>query len=132
MDCHSNDIDEWIIDHIIEKYEICDSNRSIPIEFKILMCLRILARGNVLDDIEEMSSGYTSTIHALFLQFCQGMVDSYFDDYRYIMLLFIYCHSNDIDEWVISHIIEKYEIGAPNRSMKKAGSSRMRPMKKDY
>ena len=46
-----------------------DKMVRVPLEFKILMALRILARGNVVDDIEELSSGYASSILTIFHQF---------------------------------------------------------------
>ena len=38
----------------------------VPLEFKILMCLRILSRGNVADDIAELSSGCPSTVNFIY------------------------------------------------------------------
>ena len=46
-----------------------ESKVRVPLEFKILMCLRILSRGNVPDDIAELSSGCPSTVNFIFKQF---------------------------------------------------------------
>lgn len=35
----------------------------IPIEFKLLICLRFLGRGNVHDDIAEMADSFETSVH---------------------------------------------------------------------
>ena len=42
-----------------------ESKVRVPMEFKFLMCLRILSRGNVADNIAELSSGCPSTVNWL-------------------------------------------------------------------
>ncbi len=59
------------------------SSRSIPIEFKILVGLRILGRGNCADDVEEMSEIPESSCNFIFKQFVNGFADSFFDEYVY-------------------------------------------------
>jgi len=46
----------------------------IPIEFKILIALRILARGNCADDIAELSNVGESTINSIFKKFVTNFV----------------------------------------------------------
>jgi hypothetical protein len=40
----------------------------IPVEFKVLIALRILGLGNCLDDISELSCVSESTVHQIFLE----------------------------------------------------------------
>jgi hypothetical protein len=53
----------------------------IPLEFKILLCLRILGRGNCCDDIAEMGNMFESSVLKIFKQFVKGMTNKCFDDY---------------------------------------------------
>jgi hypothetical protein len=58
-----------VANHIVEKCKVLDEDgrdlfgikfhnkARVPIEFKVLIALRILARGNCADDIAEMSNG---------------------------------------------------------------------------
>ena len=53
----------------------------IPYEFRILIGLRILGRGNCADDISEMSGVGESTVNTIFKDFCSGLVDHFYDEY---------------------------------------------------
>ena len=53
----------------------------IPTEFKVMVALRILGRGNCADDINELSNIGESTCNVIFHQFCKGMVDSLYNEY---------------------------------------------------
>ena len=48
---------------------------SIPVEAKVLACLRMLGRGSCADEINELSSNLIreSTVHPLFCDFVRGM-----------------------------------------------------------
>ena len=54
---------------------LCKYKCRIPIQAKILGCLRILARGNCADDVNELSNSVMgeSTVNAIFTQFVTGM-----------------------------------------------------------
>lgn len=45
---------------------------KIPLEIKVLICLRILARDHCLDDMEELSSVPKSSVHRIFERFIDG------------------------------------------------------------
>ena len=49
----------------------------VPIQFKVLIGLRILGRGNVADDIAEMSDIPRSSVSKFFLQFVHGFCKHY-------------------------------------------------------
>ena len=53
----------------------------IPYEFRILIGLRILGRGNCADDISEMSGVGESTVNTIFKDFCSALVDHFYDEY---------------------------------------------------
>jgi hypothetical protein len=53
----------------------------IPIELKVMICLRILARGNVYDDIQEMTGIGNSTVASIYLQFVNNFVNCYFQEF---------------------------------------------------
>jgi hypothetical protein len=53
----------------------------VPLEFKILVSLRILGRGNVADDIFEMSKVPESTCNTIFHRFCEKFSEVFFADY---------------------------------------------------
>ena len=53
----------------------------VPLEFKILMCLRILSRGNVADDIAELSSGCPSTVNFIFKQFVTAFAKRFLSEF---------------------------------------------------
>lgn len=55
----------------------------IPIELKVMICLLILARGNVYDDIAEMSGIGVSTDASIYLQFINNFVKEYFEEFVY-------------------------------------------------
>ena len=52
----------------------------VPIQFKILMSLRILGRGNTYDDINDMSSIPNSSVARYFIQFCTGLASLFYED----------------------------------------------------
>jgi hypothetical protein len=53
----------------------------IPIEMKVLLCLRILARGNFYDDISEMVGIGLSTVAYIFVRFCNNFSTYYFEEF---------------------------------------------------
>jgi hypothetical protein len=53
----------------------------IPIEFKILISLRILARGNCCDDLNEFSSVGESTCNYIFHKFVTEFVEHFFSTF---------------------------------------------------
>jgi hypothetical protein len=53
----------------------------IPLEIKILICLRRLGRGLVADDVSELANVAASTVEVLFHQFVEGLVDHFFDSW---------------------------------------------------
>ena len=64
----------YIID-LCNKKAVFNTNRdygTVPIELKVLIGLRILGRGNVTDDIAEMSGVPPSSIARFFAQFVKG------------------------------------------------------------
>ena len=63
---------------------ISEARVRIPLEFKLLMCLRILTRGNVADDIAEMSYGFESSVTAIFHIFCVNFAKALFDMYVFV------------------------------------------------
>ena len=71
----------YIVDSC-KKKEIFSPDRcltSVPIELKVLISLRILGRGNVADDIAEMSGVPRSSVSKFFLQFIHGFNHHYHD-----------------------------------------------------
>ena len=66
----------------IEKGIFKSKHRSpIPIEFKILISLRILGRGNCCDDLNEFSSVGESTCNTIFHTFVKEFVEHFFVDF---------------------------------------------------
>ena len=63
------------------KEEVFSKKSRIPIEFKILISLRILARGSCADDIEELSNVPESTVNTIFKQFVTNFSEKFFDSY---------------------------------------------------
>jgi hypothetical protein len=53
----------------------------VPTEFKILIALRILGRGNVCDDINESSGVPENTCNYIFHRFCTQFAKHFFKDY---------------------------------------------------
>ena len=55
----------------------------IPVEFKVLACLRVLGRDSCFDDINELSGNMIgeSTCHYIFRQFVLGMQEKLFPEY---------------------------------------------------
>lgn len=69
-------------DLCIEKAIFKTKKRSwIPIEFKILIALGILGRGNCCDDLNEFSSVGESTCNSIFHKFVKEFVDKFFIGY---------------------------------------------------
>ena len=56
-------------------------SRYIPVEFKIMVALRMLGRGNCADDVEEMSGVAESTCHAIFKRFLVKFSLAYSNEY---------------------------------------------------
>jgi hypothetical protein len=56
-------------------------NGKIPLEFKLMICLRILARDNLLDDIGELFNVGKTTAHELFLTFIRNMSGKLLSEY---------------------------------------------------
>jgi hypothetical protein len=54
-----------------------EKQTRIPLEIKILICLRRLGRGLVADDVAELANVATSTVEALFHQCVEGIVDHF-------------------------------------------------------
>ena len=63
------------------------SGSRIPVELKVLACLRILGRDACCDDIEEMSEIAESTVNAVFKQFVTGCVAKLFESYVTFLLM---------------------------------------------
>jgi hypothetical protein len=57
------------------------NSSAIPLEFKVLILLRILARGNDLDTLCELSGVPISTCHNIFLTFIKSFTVNCFDEY---------------------------------------------------
>lgn len=56
-------------------------NTKIPYEFRILIGLRILGRGNCADDIFELSGIAESTVNYIFHQFTSAFVENFYDEF---------------------------------------------------
>ena len=54
---------------------------KIPIEFRLLITLRILGRGNCADDIAEFSGFSDNTINYIFHQMTEKFVDAFYDEF---------------------------------------------------
>jgi hypothetical protein len=82
---------DWLVPEC-EKANIFDSKVTldgqlmghIPIEIKILVSLRILARGNVSDDISEMSKVGLSTCPSIFSQFVLKFAETFRKAFIYL------------------------------------------------
>ena len=77
-----------VFDLIVEKCReenifdiVCESKCRVPLEFKVLICLRLLGRGNVADDVSEMSGAGRSTVSYLLKSFCRGFVAAYYEEH---------------------------------------------------
>jgi hypothetical protein len=57
---------------------------QIPIEFKLLIGLRILGRGNCFDDIAEASQAGESTVHAIFQEFVLSFSKEFKDSFIFV------------------------------------------------
>jgi hypothetical protein len=75
----------------------------MPIEFKILMALRILGRRNCADDIAEMSTGYGSSINHFFRTFVEQFSKLFYSDYVHVP------EGNDLQRTMDSYA----ELGIP-------------------
>ena len=80
-----------VFDMIVEKcntgniFRVQDQSKvKVPTEFKVMMALRILGRGNCADDIAEMSNGCESTVQYVFRMFCINFVEEFFHEFVYI------------------------------------------------
>jgi len=56
-------------------------NGRVPLEFKLLISLRILGRGNVADDLNELSEVGASTCNTIFKTFVTNFSCFFFDEY---------------------------------------------------
>ena len=54
---------------------------KIPSEFKLLMCLRILGRGNYADDVSELSGIAPSSVNSIFKHFVTRFASTFQEDY---------------------------------------------------
>ena len=77
-----------VFEHIVHQCKLVnlfgtihEGKVRIPIEFKVLISLRILGRGNCFDDVEEFSNIPESTIHSIFHQFVHAFVHHFYDIY---------------------------------------------------
>ena len=77
-----------VMDHIIERcrevnlFDISHPHLvRVPLEFKVLMAIRVLARGNCADDIAELSDGHESTVNSVFKYFVRKFVYYFYDEY---------------------------------------------------
>jgi hypothetical protein len=46
-----------------------------------MICLRVLGRGSVIDDVAEMSNSFESTCHAIFKKFVNNVCGHFFKLY---------------------------------------------------
>jgi len=60
------------------------SKVKVPTEFKVMMALRVLARGNCADDIVKMSNRCESTVLYVFRVFCINFVEAFFHEFIYV------------------------------------------------
>ena len=56
----------------------------IPMEFKLLIGLRILGRGNCADDMAELSGAGESTVNWIFKAFVRGFAAAFREDFIYL------------------------------------------------
>ncbi|CAM9614188.1 unnamed protein product, partial [Ectocarpus fasciculatus] len=66
-----------------KQHRIFGKSHVIPIEFKVLACLRILGRGNCADEIAELSGISESHINKIFKDFVLRISASCYDTYVY-------------------------------------------------
>ncbi|KAJ1403322.1 hypothetical protein B484DRAFT_457569 [Ochromonadaceae sp. CCMP2298] len=69
-----------------EEVNLFDTKRKgkIPIEFKVLIGLRILARDSCADDLDELLNIGGSTINNIFKQFVTGMATKLYDRHVHV------------------------------------------------
>ncbi|KAJ1439688.1 hypothetical protein B484DRAFT_443840 [Ochromonadaceae sp. CCMP2298] len=69
-----------------EEVNLFDTKRrgKIPIEFKVLIGLRILARDSCADDLDELLNIGGSTINTIFKQFVTGMATKLYDRHVHV------------------------------------------------
>lgn len=73
-----------LVDTIVPEcqlYNVFGTSYTIPVEFKVLVSLRLLGRGNCLDDVEEMSGIPESTCSWIFMKFITNFTAARFDAY---------------------------------------------------
>ena len=68
---------------LVKSHNIFNMRRSsyVPVEFKLLIALRMLGRGSVADDMSEMSKVSASTCYSIFHTFIESFSTSFFDTY---------------------------------------------------
>jgi len=96
----------YVVDLCKRKSIFCTTRHfgNVPVELKVLIGLRILGRGNVADDIAEMSCVPRSSVSKFFMQFVKGFSEHYFDDFVYF--------SDSLDK--ISEVTNLYaKLGLP-------------------
>ena len=71
---------------LIKKYGIFKQQRQskIPMEIKIMVGLRILGRGNCMDDISELTGLGETTCNEIFREFIDGLGVKMFSDFVYM------------------------------------------------
>ena len=57
---------------------------QIPVEFKLLGCLRVLGRGAYCDDVAEILDCGKTTVNDMFKAFVKKYSDAYYDKYVYV------------------------------------------------
>ena len=71
--------------HIVLRRIYFNKKKSqIGVEYKILVCLRILGRGHDLDSVNEISLIPTSTCHYIFKQFIYNFSAAFYDRHVYM------------------------------------------------
>ena len=63
------------------KYE---NKVQVPLEFKLLICLRILARGNCCDDVAELSGSFDSSCNYFFHAFVPSFVKHFYTQFVFV------------------------------------------------
>jgi len=69
-----------LLEHCKEQ-NIFGPSRKIPVEFKVLMGLRILGRGSCLDAVQEVTNCGLATINNIFKQFVNGCATKLYEMY---------------------------------------------------
>ena len=72
---------DWLVPEC-KKINIFGASKDIiPVEIKLLICLRLLARGNVVDDIVELSKGSNKSVRLLFKTFVTNFSNHFKKDF---------------------------------------------------